>query len=855
MQAVGSRDKIASMKYQGLSEQEAQKRLLKEGFNELPTRQRRHFLLIAAEVAREPMFLLLVACGVIYLFLGDIYEALVLLFFVFIIMGLTIFQENKTERTLETLRDLSSPRGLVIRGGVEKRIPGREVVREDIVILEEGDRVPADCYVLESGELLIDESLLTGESAAVGKKNWQGENHNIHPGGEDLPFVYSGTMIVRGQGIGQVYATGVHTQLGKIGQSLEKVKIENTPLQKQTEKLVRNIALICLVICAAVIVFYYLRFGNWLKGFLAGLTLAMSILPEEIPVVLVIFLALGAWRIAQKKVLTRRIPVIETLGAATVLAVDKTGTLTLNQMQVQSLFADGEFIEVGQQVPDNLGAKFVELIKFSVLSSEIIPLDPMEKAFHQLGQQILENYFTDFYNEYNLTKDYGFSRKLMATTHIWKKRTGSPRAVVAAKGAAEAIFDLCHLTDEGKEKFKEKINFMALNGLRVLAVASGNFEGDRIPEIQHDLHFEFLGLIGLSDPARPKVKESIEECRQAGIRVAMITGDYPVTAQAIGYQIGLKNPQNFLTGPDIRNLTEAELKEKVKDTNIFARVIPEQKLKLVEALKKEGEIVAMTGDGVNDAPALKAAHIGIAMGERGTDVAREASSLVLLNDTFSSIVAAIREGRRIFDNIKKALAYTFAIHVPIAGLAFFPLLFKWPMIFAPVHIVFLELVIDPACSFVFEMEPAESNVMKRPPRPPSAPLFSRKIISLSVLQGMAVLLVLLFFYGWVLARGWPELKARAIIFSGLVLANLGLIVNNSSFERGFLRSLRVINKSFWLIAALALAFLILVLYSPLNQLFKMSPLNLPEMAVVFLAAAVGLLLAQGLKFLNKYLGD
>jgi Ca2+-transporting ATPase len=512
-------------------------------------------------------------------------------------------------------------------------------------------------------------------------------------------------------------------------------------LQRETGSLVRKLALFGVSLCSLVIVVYGLTRGDWLHGFLAGITLAMATLPEEFPVVLTIFLALGAWRLSQKSVLARRVPAVETLGSATVLCVDKTGTLTQNRMSVKRLAAVGVADDIALSGKETLTEPFHEVVEFAVLASKNDPFDPMEKALRELGDGQLAG-TEHLHADWALVQEYPLSRELFALSHVWKSPNGED-FVIAAKGAPEAIASLCHFNHDEEEALTKLVAKFADDGLRVLGVAKSEFRAAELPAGQHDFEFEFLGLVGLADPIRESVPAAVCECYRAGMRVIMITGDYPGTAQNIARQIGLKDTDQFITGAQLAKMDDTELRERIRRVNIFARVVPEQKLRLVNALKANGEIVAMTGDGVNDAPALKSAHIGVAMGGRGTDVAREASSLVLLDDDFSSIVSAVKQGRRIFDNIKKAMAYILAVHVPIAGLSLVPVLLKWPLVLLPVHIVFLELIIDPVCSVVFEAEREEADIMDRPPRNPKEPLFGRKTILISLLQGLSVLAVTL----------------------------------------------------------------------------------------------------------------
>jgi len=835
----------------GLSDAEAANRLRQEGYNELPSTQRRNIFAIAFQVIREPMFLLLVAGGAIYLIVGDIEEAVLLLSFVFVVMGITFYQERKTERALEALRDLSSPRALVIRGGKEERIAGRDVVREDIMVLTEGDRVPTDAVMLSSNDLSVDESLLTGESVPVRKTPWDGEMHITRPGGEDLPFVYSGTLVVSGQGIARVLATGINTEMGKIGKALRELEPQETPLQEKTAGLVKTLAIVALSLAILVVIAYGVTRGNWLNGLLAGITLAMATIPEEIPVILVVFLALGAWRISQNRVLTRRVPAVETLGSATVLCVDKTGTLTLNRMTVSKIYAGGEYHKVDYNAPVSLPEKYHQIVEFSILASERDPFDPMEKAFKELGGHYLAH-TEHLHGDWNLVHEYSLSPELLALSHVWKS-PNSDEYVIAAKGAPEAIANLCHFNEAEMQDLARNINEMANEGLRILAVAKAHYKGATFPAIQHDFDFEYLGLIGLSDPVRPTVPQSVKECYDAGIRVVMITGDYPGTAQSIACQIGLTRVDEFMTGAELEQMDELELEQRVKTVNIFARVVPEQKLRLVSALKATGEIVAMTGDGVNDAPALKAANIGIAMGGRGTDVAREAASLVLLDDDFASIVQAVKLGRRIFDNIRKALSYVFAIHVPIIGMSLIPVLFDLPLVLLPVHIVFLELIIDPASSVVFEAEPEEADVMERPPRDPREPLFGRRLMTISILQGLSVLLIVLSVYRTALYLGHSPTDARALAFTTLIIANLGLILTNRSWSRNILAACRTPNAALWWVIGGAILFLALVIYVPvLRSLFRFTILHPIDIAVCLTAGIASILWFEGLKLISSH---
>ncbi len=778
----------------GLSEEEASELLKKEGYNELPSQKKQSLLSILLSVLKEPMLLLLLGAGTIYLLLGEVKDAIILLLFVFVVVGITFNQERKTERALEALKNLSSPRALVIRDGKQKRIPGREVVKGDFMILREGDRVPADGVVLSCTNLLVDESLLTGESLAVRKSESSGLVQSLQPGqpgGDDLPFVYSGTLVVQGHGIARVSSIGINTEMGKIGKALGTIAEEDSLLKKETALIIKNFAIFGGILCILIVVVYGLTRGDWLHGLLAGLSLSMALLPEEFSVVLLVFLSMGAWRLSKRNVLVRRMPAVETLGSATVLCVDKTGTLTQNRMILNSLYAGDEYCEIDKE--KCLLEKFHELLEFSCLASQQDPFDPLEKEIKKNTEKFLPDH-GDIHREWKISREYPLSKNLLALSNVWECND-SRKYVIAAKGAPEAIFDLCHLSEAEREELLSHVQEMANRGLRLLGVAKASFREDSLPEKQHDFEFEFIGLLGFVDPVRPSVAQSVKECYTAGIRVIMITGDYPGTAQHIARQIGLKDTDKYITGPELSKMSEDELAEKIKTTNIFARVVPEQKLAIVNALKLNGEVVAMTGDGVNDAPALKSAHIGIAMGERGTDVARESASIVLLNDDFFSIVAAVRLGRRIFDNLKKAISYIFSVHMPIAGLAVFPILFNLPLVLLPAHIAFLELIIDPACSTVFEAEPEEKNIMNRPPRNLQERMFGRKNLALSLVQGTSMLAGVIAVFLYALHVGKGEVDARTLTFATLVISNLTLIVANLSWSQSIIKTLFSDNKA------------------------------------------------------------
>ena len=832
----------------GLTSAEAAARQQAEGFNELPQPDKRTPLAIVLEVMREPMLLLLLVGGVVYLLLGDLSEALILVVFASLSVVITVIQEFRTERVLDALRDLTSPRALVIRDGVQQRIAGREVVRGDLVLLAEGDRVPADAKVIDCHDLEADESLLTGESVPVRKTAAAHASQEApRPGGDALPFVYSGSLVVRGRGLAQVTATGLRSEIGKIGQSLSTLETEPPKLQAQVRRLVVVFAGIGATVSVLVVILYGLLRGGWLEGLLAGIAVGMSMLPEEFPVVLTVFMAMGAWRISRARVLTRRAAAIEALGSATVLCTDKTGTLTENRMSIaRMVLPSGDAWRTDEGLQTTPVEDFAELLDYGILASAEEPVDPMEKAFHDLGSGQLNGRASLKTPDWRLVREYGLRPDLLAVSQVWQKGALDLEYVVAAKGAPEAIAALCHLDEAQTEALRAASDTMAAEGLRVLGVAQADYADEGWPDTPRGFAFRFLGLVGLADALRASVPEAVRECRSAGIRVVMITGDYPATARAIARKAGIDG-EDLITGDELERMSDEALALRVRTATVFARIMPEQKLRIVMALKANGEVVAMTGDGVNDAPSLKAAHIGVAMGGRGTDVAREASSIVLLDDDFGSIVKAVRLGRRIYDNLRKAMGFILAVHVPIAGLALLPLMFGLPIVLGPMHIAFLEMVIDPVCSLVFEAETEEDDVMRRPPRTPDAPLFSWQMILWGVLQGfVAFAMVATVFV--VASRDMPEGQVRAIAFFSLVLAIVSLILVNRSFSASMITAMRRPNPTLLLVLLGVVAMLALTLLWPVaRELFRFGPLRWSDLLLTLGAGAGVLVVLEGVK--------
>jgi Ca2+-transporting ATPase len=817
----------------GLTEEEAARRLALEGPNELPSASDRRLVRAILRVLVEPMFLLLCAATALYLLLGDLQEALVLASSLLVVVAITVTQEQRAERALAALRDLSSPRAAVVRGGALRRVPGREVVRGDIVLLSEGDRVPADGLLLEAVDLAVDESLLTGESTPVSKRADPQRRQMSRPDADAHACVYSGALVVHGHGTAEVLGTGVATEIGRIGVSLALLTPQHTPLYRETRRLVRWLALLGVLLCLAVVLLYGALRGDWLQGALAGITLAMSVLPEEFPVVLTVFMALGAWRLSKRKVLTRSMPAIETLGSATVLAVDKTGTLTENRMTV-AVLDDGARRYEPQPGADALDPGLRRLLGVASAACEIDAFDPMERAIVDAAARCAPDTLEQL-AAMRLVREYELTPQLLAVTHVWRKNDAEA-ALVAAKGAPETLARLCRLAPDATAQLLRRAAELAGRGLRVLAVAEARFGGGDFPTSPDGFAMELRGLVGLADPVRASVPAALEICRQAGIRVVMITGDHAATARSISQAIGLDESAGILTGAEISELDDDALRDRARLVNVYARVPPEQKLRLVRALRANGEIVAMTGDGVNDAPALKAAHIGIAMGGRGADVAREAAALVLLSDDFSSLVAAVRAGRRIYENIRNAMGYLLAVHIPLAGIGVLPLLFGWPLLLYPLHVVFLEFVIDPACSLVFETERRGGELMRRPPRDPRQRLFSRALVLESLALGITSLAVVVLVYGLALLF-IPAGPARALAFVALVAGNLTLILVHRSRDESLATVLKRPNAAFWSITVLAAGALALVLAWPAAA--DAFAFGRPPAAAVLVAALLG----------------
>jgi Ca2+-transporting ATPase len=841
--------------WRGLAVEEALRRLVVAGPNELPRPPRRGPLRVLREVLAEPMFLLLVLAAAIYAALGDLAEGALLGAFALLTIGLTVLQQTRSERALEALRALGAPRARVIRDARTVEIPAREVVIGDLLLIGEGERIAADAMLRRCDGLSVDESLLTGESVPVRKRAADGAGFESGaPGGEDRPEVFAGTLAVAGHGIAQVRATGVGTAAGRIGLSLAGIESGPSPLQRAIARLVRLFGLVAIGLSAAVVVLYASWRGDWVEGALAGIALAMSMLPEEFPMVLLVFLALGAWRLAQVRVLARRIAVIETLGAASALCVDKTGTLTENRMRLAALVATGETLVLSgseRTLPESMH----RVLEYGVLASKRRAVDPMEAALHSVAHTTLAA-SEHLHADWPLEREYGLTPTLPALARVWRRADGG--LAIAAKGAPEAVARLCGFDPDASAAMLGEVERLAARGWRVLAVASGELVGIEPPPEPSALPLRFEGLLAFVDPLRREARAAVAEAARAGVSVAMITGDYPATALAIAREAGIAVEGGVLTGAAIEALEDAALADAMARVRVFARIRPEQKLRLVEALKARGEVVAMTGDGVNDAPALKAAHIGLAMGARGTDVAREAAGIVLLEDDLGHILSGIRTGRRIFANLRKVMIYIAAIHLPVAGLALLPLLVGLPPLLLPMHVVLIEMVVDPICSIAFESTPEDPDLMRRPPRPREEPLLGAAQLGIAMLQGALLLAACAALYASTLASGVAVKEARTLAFVCLTAGNLALVRVNTTRESTLMHLFDAGHRAYWLVAALASAVVALCIAVPaLARLFgfvSCEPASVLGAVVLGIGAALAFDLVKPLTRVQRILG-
>lgn len=813
--------------YKGLTAAEATRLLQTHGYNELPAVAQKSFWKFLIETLKEPMIALLVLAGLFYLFLGDKIEAGLLLASIMVIVSISLYQERKAERSLQALARLASPRAVVIRDGLTQRIAGREVVVGDTVIVSPGDRIPADITLIESVNLQVNESMLTGESQAVLKNT------------TDNNWLFSGTIVTLGHGVGMVQYTGINTEFGKIGKSLGSIEIEKTLLQQEVKTFVKWIATIGFGLCVLLGVISLFSGKNLIESALAGLTLAIGIIPEELPIVLLLFMTMGAWRLAKNNILTRRSATIETLGAATVLCVDKTGTITKNEMSLEDMI----YAKSNKSIEEQSS----EILKYSTLASPKSPVDPTELAIIDRARKQIN--LDELYERYHPVKEYPLEEQFFNVAIAYENHQGGFE--IALKGSPESVLALCSTSN--KQSMLKQAHLMAESGLRVLGVAKAHLDTPTLPKHRTDIEYEFLGLIGLKDPVREGVRESVQSAYRAGIRVMMLTGDYKGTALDIASQIGLET-DGVLTGDELEQLSGKELKFALKKVNVFSRVRPAHKLLIIKELKKMGEIVAMTGDGVNDGPALKAAHIGVAMGQRGTDVAREASAIVLMDDNFNSIVSGIKMGRRIYDNLQKSIHYLIAVHLPMIILAILPVTLGYPLILMPVHIVFLEFIIDPSSTFVFEADKEDKDIMDRSPRKLSERIIAIRNLAWPIIYGTLVSLILFIAYIWVLPD-LGETMARTYVFTLLVTMTLVTLLSNLSHKENLLSKLwGNDNKALIMVSLFTVIVMYLATHTPVVQeIFKFSPLEHHHWVEIFVIAIVALVTVELFKSLKRFI--
>ena len=818
------------MLFTGLSSSDAHSRLLEDGENVIPSENQKSLVKQILSIVSEPMLILLISAGVINFFLAEILDAVMLMCTVVIVLGISIFQSRRTENALFALKQLAAPFATVVRDGSEMRIPSSNIVTGDLLLLHEGDRVCADAKIIRNVTLATDESTLTGESIPVEKKV------------DDL--VFSGTLVTRGHGQAVVEATGVHSALGKIGKSLQELPFERSQMQRDVDQLVRVIGVMGFLTVISVVTIYGSTRHNWLEGGLAGIAAAMALIPEEFPIILTLFLAIGAWRMSQVRVIARRPSAIESLGSISVLCVDKTGTLTENKMTITEVqIGDTRFPTRGGDKP----AQVSELLDIGALACPTSIFDPMDRAFQELRSEKL------LHQRIDSVKEYPVENSRMAYIHIWKVET---RYVIAAKGAPETIARLCRLNSLQNASLNASVHEAADSGYRVLAVAYLELPSDSpIPENVESLTLNYLGLTFLEDPIREGVIESIQKCATAGIRTIMITGDHPNTALAIAQQIGLPHSQKCITGVEIEACSDEELRELIPQISVFARVVPEHKLRIIRALQSTDEIVGMTGDGVNDAPALRAADIGIAMGKRGTDVAREAASLIITDDNYTSIAHGIQRGRATYANLQKAMSYVIAIHIPIFGLALLPIFStSWPIVLLPGLVAFHEVIIDPACSIVFEEEGADPEIMKRQPRGNKSKLFSPSELFISITQGVAVLGAILALFISSINSGRSDSEIRSLVFGSLMLANMGLILTNRSrtltiFETFSQRENRAVK---WIVIGALIIVVSLLSFEPLRLIFDLGRISQSDLLAIFVTALLGVGWYELFKYFKRF---
>ena len=824
----------------GLTDEQVALAKEKFGPNKLDYKKENGFLSTAKGIAGDPMIILLLVASCIYFISGKIGDGIFLTATIFLTASISLFQNSRSRNALEKLKDLSQPTCKVIRNGKTEEIKSEDLVVGDSLMVEEGTAITADGIIIHSNDFSVNESILTGESLSVFKDKTKDDN-----------LIYSGTTVASGLAIATITAIGNQTKLGKIGSSLQSIREEKTPLEIQIANFVKSMAIVGAIVFAIVWAINYWNSQNLLSSLLQALTLAMSILPEEIPVAFTTFMALGAWRLMKMGIVVKQMKTVETLGSATVICTDKTGTITENKMSLAKLFllSSNKISEPNDQLTDDEK----RLIELAMWASEPIPFDPMEVALHQTYQDIATK---DERPNYKLIHEYPLSGKPPFMTHIFEEING--KRIIAAKGAPEALINDSNLSANEIQQINNAILLLANDGYRVLGVGQSDFNGIEYPISQHDLSFKFKGIVAFYDPPKKNIQKVLEDFYTAGISVKIITGDNAETTAAIAKQVGFRGYENSITGDELMKLDETELKKCVADTSIFTRMFPEAKLKIINALKSNNQIVAMTGDGVNDGLALKAAHIGIAMGKKGTEIAKQAASLILLEDDLSKMVDAIAMGRKIYANLKKAIQYIISIHIPIILTVFIPLALGWiyPNIFSPIHVIFLEIIMGPTCSIIYENEPMEKNTMQQTPKALTVTFFNWKELSISIIQGLIITIGTLFIYRYSVTNGYNEALTRTMTFTVLIAANIFLTLINRSFYYSILTTLKYKNNMVLYIIFITIGLVGLILYlKPLTVFFEFEKLNSVQLIICIGTGFVSVIWFEIVKFIKRTKGQ
>ena len=821
---------------QGLSNDEVLFAREKYGANKFGYKKDNNFFDTLQRIAKDPMMVLLLVATSIYFISGKIGDGIFLGIAIVFQTSISLYQFSRSKNALEKLKDLSQPNCKVIRNGKLEEIKSEDLVVGDSLMVEEGTSISADGIIVQSNDFSVNESILTGESFAVFKD-----------ASKEDKFIYSGTTVASGLAIATITAVGNKTKLGKIGTSLESIEEEKTPLELQIANFVKKMAIAGAIVFIIVWIVNYLHSHNLLNSLLQSLTLAMSILPEEIPVAFTTFMALGAWRLMKMGILVKQMKTVETLGSATVICTDKTGTLTENKMSLAKLFllSSNKILQPNESATN----EEKELIQLSMWASEPIPFDPMENALHQA---YTDNMLVDERPNYALIHEYPLSGKPPMMTHIFENAKG--HRIIAAKGAPEALINIAHLSETEKKHLHSAIQAFAEEGYRILGVGISTFLGTNYPVIQQELDFEFKGIIAFYDPPKKNIEHVLADFYRAGIAVKIITGDNAATTSDIAEEIGFKDYDKTITGDELMALPENKISCCVNEIAVFTRMFPEAKLKIINALKSNQQIVAMTGDGVNDGPALKAAHIGIAMGKKGTEIAKQAASLILLEDDLSKMVDAIAMGRKIYANLKKAIQYIISIHIPIILTIFIPLALGWvyPNIFSPIHIIFLEIIMGPTCSIIYENEPIEKNTMLQKPKALTTTFFNWKELSISIVQGLVITVGTLLVYQYSIMNGYDEALSRTMTFTVLITANIFLTLINRSFYYSIFTTIQYKNNLVMLIIFITITIVSLILYvKPLTIFFEFEQLNWPQLFISIAIGFVSVIWYELVKLFNR----